>query len=241
MNLTFVALEILREMMRKGAIRETEEPEKRAAMVEAAREMALGIWFEDSLMATSKQLYTEMDGTPEQICFADHAGDFSPTAANDLRFGTPTSGQFAIAGLASGSYWQSAKVDLGENRALSYKVKAALEFAATPTAGYTCDFWWVPSSSGTAGTANAAGASGSSASYTGYSSNAAASVKQPVYIGSFTCTAQVTATVQVAEIGILDPDDRYGSLIMLNGSGAAIHSDDVECHVVLSPKIPESQ
>ena len=34
----------------------------------------------------NKILITEMDSTPEQISFADHADDFSPTALNNLQF-----------------------------------------------------------------------------------------------------------------------------------------------------------
>jgi hypothetical protein len=194
----------------------------------------------------AKILISEMDGTPKQICFGDHAGDFSPTAANDLRKTTDgtqeTDAQMAVASLANGSYIQTAKVDLGANWAREYEVRAAMEFAATPTAGNACLMWWAPSQSSTAATANPGNVSGSAASYAGYSSNAAASVKHlgnP--IGRFITTAQATTTVQVAVCGRFRPAHRYGSLVFYNGSGAAIHSDDVECHIVLDPIVDESQ
>ena len=85
----------------------------------------------------NKVLIQELDGTPAQITFADFAGDFSPTAANDLRHAsaTDTEAQLSLASVADGAARQSAKVDLGENRAPEYQVRAAFEMAATPTAG----------------------------------------------------------------------------------------------------------
>lgn len=189
----------------------------------------------------NKILLTEMDDTPPQICFADFATDFGPTAANDLRKGTDTQVQIILAALADTAARQSAKVDLGANWAQQYHVRAAFELAATPTSGDVIELYWAPSSSGTAGTGNAAGITGADAAYAGYSSNLAASVRQLIFIGVFVCTVQVTATVQVAEIGVFNPPERYGSLVVKNESAAAFHSDDVECHVVFDPLIPELQ
>lgn len=189
----------------------------------------------------AKVLITEQDGAPPQICFADHATDFSPTAANSLEVGTPTDVQLDLTSLANGAYRQSAKVDLGANRAGLYAARAALEFATGPTAGNRVNLYWAPSGSATAGTGNPAAASGSDAAYAGYSSNAAASVLQAVFIGSFVCTAQATTTVQVAECGALSPTERYGSLIVENASGVAMMSDAVEMHIVLDPVVEEIQ
>ena len=189
----------------------------------------------------NKILVTEMDGTPEQICFADFGGDFSPTGANDLRFSTPTSSQIILAGLADGAAAQSAKVDLGAKRAEVYKVRAAFEMAATPVAGDVIELYWASSSSSTFATGNAGGVTGASGTYAGYSANLAASVYQLDYIGNFVCTVQVTAVVQIAEVGMFTPSERYGSLVVKNESAAAFHSDDVESHVVFDPIVPEVQ
>jgi hypothetical protein len=113
--------------------------------------------------------------------------------------------------------------------------------AATPTAGDVIELYWAPSPSATAGTANPANVTGADSAYAGYSSNLAASVKQLERIGTFVCTAQTTATVQVAECGYFVPGERYGSLVVKNESGAAFHSDDVECHVVFDPIVDEVQ
>jgi len=188
----------------------------------------------------NKILISEQDGTPKQICFADHATDFNPTGTS-LEFGTPTDCQIILAALADGAARQSAKVDLGAERAEVYKVRAAFEMAATPVAGDMIELYWSPSSSSTAANGNAGGVSGTDAAYAGYSANLAASVKQLDMIGVFVCTAQITGTVQVAEVGVFSPAERYGSLVVKNESAAAFHSDDVECHVVFDPVVPEIQ
>jgi len=189
----------------------------------------------------NKILITEMNGTPPHISFANHAGDFSPAAANSLEFGTPTDCEIVLASLADTAAAQSAKVDLGANRAQAYKVRAAFEFAATPTAGDVVELYWGASSSSTAANGNPGGVSGSASAYAGYSSNLSASVKQLDFIGNFVCTAQTTPTVQVAEVSIFIPSERYGVLVVKNESAAAFHSDDVESHVVFDPIVPEVQ
>ena len=189
---------------------------------------------------TSKVLIQEQDGTPVQICFRDST-DFSPTAANDLRKGSPTLVQLDLTSVSDTAYRQSTKVDLGENRAPEYHVRAALEFGATPTAGEPCLLYWAPSSSSTAGTGNAANVSGADGAYTGYSSDGDASVRQLQYIGTFYCTARATTIVQVGEIGVFVPPERYGSLVFKNDSGIAMHTDAVEMHIVFDPIVPETQ
>lgn len=191
----------------------------------------------------NKLLIQELDGTPAQITFADVGGDFSPATASDLRHASAvdTEVQLSLSSVADGAARQSAKVDLGANRAGAYSVRAAFELAATPTAGDVIELYWAPSQHSTAGNGNPAGVSGSDSAYAGYSSNLAASVKQLIHIGNFICTAQATTTVQVAEVGEFSPPERYGALIVKNESGAAFHTDDVECHVVFDPVIPEIQ
>jgi hypothetical protein len=191
----------------------------------------------------NKVLVQEMDATPPQITFADVGGDFGPTAANDLRHATAadTEVQITLAALADGAARQSAKVDLGEHRAAEYHVRAAFEIAATPTAGDVIELYWAPSQHATAANGNPGGASGADAAYAGYASNMAASVLQLQFIGVFVCTANATATVQVGEVGVFSPPERYGSLIVRNESNAALHADDVEIHVVFDPIIPEIQ
>jgi len=190
-------------------------------------------------------LIREMNGTPKQICFADHATDFSPTAANDLRKTTDgsqeTDVQLILESVANAAGRQSAKVDLGANRAEWYAVRAALEFAATPTAGNVVELYWAPSWSATAGTGNAGGVSGADAAYAGYSSNLTASIKQLIRIGVFICTAQITPTVQIAECGLFRPRERYGSLVVYNISGASFHSDSVEHNIVFDPLVEQIQ
>lgn len=186
-----------------------------------------------------------MDGTPEQIVLADHATDFGPTGANDLRISTDGSNeldvQLSLASLANSSYRQSAKFDFGAHWAMEYFARIAVEIAATPTAGNTLSLYLGYSDNATAGTGNPANLTGSDAAYTGYSSNAAASVKQLDLVSVFTVTAQATTTVQVIDGWTFAPRARYASAVLLNSSGAALHSDDVEMHIVLNPVVQEFQ
>lgn len=194
-------------------------------------------------MATSKILIDEFDGTPAQITFADFGADFSPTAANDLRHAsaTDTEVQLALASVANAAARQSAKFDFGALRG-PMQARCAFELAATPTAGNTISLYIGYSQHSTAATANPGNLSGSDAAYTGYSSNLAASLRHLDYIGDFVCTAQATATVQVGRGSrIFVPKERYGILVVYNNSGAAFHSDDVECHVVLDPVFYQGQ
>jgi hypothetical protein len=140
-----------------------------------------------------------------------------------------------LTSVSNGAARQSAKLDLGATRGPSYLVKAAFEIAATPTAGNTIDLYWAPSSSATAATDNPGNVSGSDSAYSGYSSNLTDSLKQLQFIGSFVCTAQATATVQKAIVGRFSPLHRYGTLVVVNNSGAALHSSATNMEVILSP------
>lgn len=179
------------------------------------------------------------------ICFADHGGDYSPTAANEncaAGSWTEVDVELDMASLANSTgYRQSTKFDFGATRAAQYAVQVALEIAATPTAGSKFNIYLAPSNSATAGTNNPGGVSGAEGSYAGYSSNAAASVLQLIPIGVCTVTAQATATVQIISCGTFSPPARYGSLVVHNNTGAALHSDDVEMSIALIPIVDEVQ
>lgn len=193
----------------------------------------------------NKVLRTPLDGTPDQIVLADHATDFSPTGANDLRITTDGTFdldvQMDLTSLANGSYRQSAKFDFGSKFGIEYFARLAVEIAATPTAGNTIGLYLAYSDVATAGTGNAAGVSGSDAAYAGYSSNADAAILQLDLVSLFTVTAQATTTVQVIDGWTFRPKARYASAVILNESGAALHSDAVEMHIVLNPLVDEIQ
>lgn len=241
-----LAGQIAVELIRKSGVREYEDD---AACLRIGRAASLIVCeiFENlgDLDVPNKLLYTEMDGTPKQIVFADHAGDFSPAAANDLRKTTDGSMeldvQLSLASVANGGFRQSAKFDFGENWAQEYQARGAFEIAATPTAGRTVNAFLAYSHSATAGTGNSGNASGSDAAYTGYSSNGAASVLQLHQISAFVVTAQATSTVQVIEGWRFTPIGRYACLVVHDDTAAALHSDDVEMHIVLNPVVTEVQ
>jgi len=145
------------------------------------------------------------------------------------------SAAITLASLANGSYRQSVKADFGATRAAFHDVFLEGEWAATPTAGNTADIWLNPSSSATAGTDDLASCSGSDAAYTGYSSDAAASVKELIFVGSHILVARATATVQKGYVGRVSTPQRYGSIVLLNGAGSAFHSSDSNCVIRFVP------
>lgn len=158
------------------------------------------------------------------------------TTGTELTFkSSGGSAAITLASLANAAYRQSAKADAGANRAAVYDVFLEGEYAATPTAGNASDLWINPSSSATAGTDNMGGASGTDAAYTGYSANAAASVKQLIYVGALIHTAQATATVQKGYVGRVILPQRYFSVVLLNGAGSAFHTSDANCQIRFVP------
>lgn len=191
----------------------------------------------------NKILNTPMDDTPAQISFANFAGDFSPTAANDLRAGTDTEVELVLLNLTDTLAVQSAKADLGAKFAERYSVTACLEMqiAAASSAG-AVEFYWNASPSATAATANMGAASGSAAAYSGYSSDLTVAVRQLIFIGVAVLTDDGVDSVQICFVGDLYPPHRYGSLIVKNECGQTIcDTDDIEAHVVFNPVVPEVQ
>lgn len=222
-----IALILAHKLLDKSGVGVFGEPEKLAEIAAAANLLADLLYSGDGMALPDNILV--QNGTA--IVFADTT-DHSPAANNNL--GTRTA-QIDLTGVADGAARQSDKVDLGATRAEVYEVEAAIEIAATPTAGDVIEFWWAPSPNSSAAVANPGGVAGADAAYAGYSANMAAAIKQLQFIGDFVCTAQATGTVQVARVGAFRPKHRYGTLVVRNESGAALHSDAVECSVLLSP------
>lgn len=191
----------------------------------------------------NKILRTPMDGTPEQLSFANHAGDFNPTAANILEVATPTDVELVLLNLADAAAAQSAKGDLGAKWAAQYVCTACIEMqVAAADAGSAVDFYWNASGITTAGTGNMGATSGAAAAYTGYSADLADSLKQLIYIGSMVMTDDAVDSAQIGFVGILSPPHRWGSLVVVNNTGQTIcDTDDIEAHVVLSPIVDEVQ
>jgi len=191
----------------------------------------------------NKVLIQEMDDTPPQLTFANFAGDFGPTAGNDLRQGTDTEVELVLLNLADTTAAQSAQGDLSANRAQVYAVMTAMEWqVAAATAGESVDFFMNASHSGTAATANLGGASGSAAAYSGYSSDLADAVKQLIWIGSMIQTDDAVDSLQIGFPGLFFPIQRYCSLITKNETGQTLcDTDDIEAHCTLDPIIDEIQ
>ena len=135
--------------------------------------------------------------------------------------------------LANGSYVQSAKFDVGANFAQEFAAWLATKFAAAATAGNTVRVWIGYSASATAGTANWANCTGADGAYTGYSGGTAAqSVLQLDFVGQLILDANAT---QAGRVGSFVPRQRYGYVVVLNGSGQALTNVDADHTLTLQP------
>lgn len=189
----------------------------------------------------------QKSGNP--ISFADHAGDFSATAAHVIEHDTPTDVQLSLTGVVAAAARQSAQADLGATRAAAYAIHCCLEVVSGAAASLeTVDFYWNASSNSTAANGNSGGCSGADAAYTGTGADSMSdSLKQLIYLGSHVATIDDTADsppVQISQINsnsLFYPSTRYGSLVVVNNLTGNFHSDDVEMAVVFSPIIDESQ
>lgn len=181
-----------------------------------------------------------------QIVFADHGGDYiGGTGNNALEVGGGVDVQIDVTNLAAGAARQSVKVDLGAERARAYSVMMSLEMDTVPIAGESVDLYWSPSPQAAAAVANGGGCSGADAAYAGYAaSTLAEGLLNLVFIGSLSL-AVMNAGDGVPElefIGVFSPPDRYGSLVVLNGSaGDDFFSDAVEFAVSFQPIVDEIQ
>ena len=170
-------------------------------------------------------------GTP--IVFADTT-DYSSTTS-----GLTRTAQIDLTSVANGAARQSDKVDIGATRAAAYLVRVGIEIDVAPTAGNTIEFYWSGSFSSTAGTGNAGGASGADGAYKAGEEDEWK--KQLQFLGNLVLTADAAPTVQIQDIGILTPGDRYGQVIVVNKSGQALEGDAVEMFVALIPIVDEYQ
>lgn len=165
--------------------------------------------------------------------------DHSPSTNNNLGARTD---QIDLTSLVAGAARQSDKFDYGAVRADKYNIMAAIEWGTAPVAGETVDFYLAPSPDSSAAVANPGGVSGSDSAYAGYSANLDDSLKQLIFIGSLVATVQATTTVQIAQIGIIAPPERYATLIVVNSSAADnFVADAVEMSILITPIITEIQ
>lgn len=143
--------------------------------------------------------------------------------------------QLDMTDVAAGAARQSDKLTLPTNLELLYDVYLMLEFATAPVSGETVDVYYGLSADSTAGTGNPGGLSGVDGAYTGTSGDSLDdSLKQLTYIGSMICTADATTANQQQLIGTIPaPTLPFLMVVVDNSTSDAIHSDAVECAVML--------
>ena len=178
-----------------------------------------------------------------QIVFANHLADFTtPDSNSDLTLAGYTDAEIDLTSLANAAGRESAKVDLGPTRAEAYDVSAAIEFAATPTSGSRVDFYWAPSHNSTAASGNPHAMDGVDAAAPSGYGTLAELLKNIDFIGSLITTDEIGPTyVQVGPVGTLYPTARYGMLVVVNNSGAALVANASEHHIALTEILPQYQ
>lgn len=206
--------------------------------------IALVICFSLPICEGANEVLTKVD-TP-QFVFADHATDYiGGTGNNSLEITGSTDVQIDVTSLGALAARQSAKVDLGAKRSSRYAVMMSLEMATDPVAGETVDLYWSASVDSSVAVANAGGCSGADAAYAGYSaSTLAEGLRGLTYIGSMNLAVMNDAdgVPQLDFIAVFAPQDRYGSLIVVNSSAADLfHDDAVEFAVSFNPIVQEIQ
>lgn len=212
-------------LVAKSGVREWETPASHEALWLAAIDAA------DGLLGITSE--------PDEGGGSVALPDYFKTSVGTAKTLKSSSGSAAItlASLANGNGTsaggrQAATLDLGALWAQRWRVNAAFELAATPTAGNAINLFGSYVDASGAGDGNT---SGSDAAYTGYSNNIDAATKQLEFLGAHICTAQATATVQKSLIGVIFPKSRYINVVVDNRSGAAIHSSDANCVITFTP------
>ncbi len=137
-----------------------------------------------------------------------------------------------MANISTGAAVNSDKLDLGATRAAVYDVFADIEFSSNPTDATSVDFYWAPSSSGTAATDNPGAVDGTDGAYSGLVS-VAGGIRQLQYMGSLSLAA--SSTVQKAWCGRFSPAQRYGTLVVVNNAGVATTNTNTNHQVRIVP------
>lgn len=172
------------------------------------------------------------------------SGSFSPAdPGTNWSVGTPTDVAMTLSGVLNDAGRQSDKVDLGATRAARYALYGCVDFTGeTPTVGQTVDYFWAPSPQATQGNGNVAGNSGADGDAPAGALGGITLdefIRQCQYIGSL--VIHDGASVQNGFVGVFEPRERHGQLVVVNRSGDAFEADDVEAHQVLVPLIDEVQ
>ncbi len=180
-------------------------------------------------------------GTP-QISFGDHLTDFSGgTTKNALEVGTPTDVQIDCTSVANGAGRESAKFDFGATRAEQYSIMCSIEFATAPVTGEKVNLYLAPSPISTPANGNPQSIDGVDAAAPSGVTTLQELLDACQLIGTATCSADATGTVQTMFAGVFSPTERYGIFIPVNDTSDAFHSDMVETHFVFNPVITEIQ
>ena len=226
MTITELRQQILLDLLRKSAVNGHTDVDSIDRLLDASLYMA-GVIFEGAIP-------TAPNGA-NNVALPDY---FKVTTGASLTIkNSGGSAAITLASLANGNGTtaggrQSATLDLGSTWAQRWRIDAAFELAATPTAGNAVNLYGAWGNATGAGFGNT---SGTDAAYSGYSSNLDAAAKHLEFLGAHICTSQATTTVQKSQVGIIFPKGRYLNLVVDNRSGAAFHSTDTNQVITMTP------
>ena len=166
------------------------------------------------------------------------SGSHSPAAANDLSAEIAPTGVVLSLGLTSGvaddAAMNSDKADFGANRAPRLACFAAIEWFSVPTTGERVDLYMAWSPDATSTDANPGYVDGTDGDYTGTPATLDEGLAQLDFIGSVVASADVV--VQVVKVATVVPAEQWGTLVVVNRSGAVIcGTDDIETSIVMHP------
>ena len=172
-------------------------------------------------------------GTP--IVWADET-DFVSTVSGYTR---TTNAQLNLESVAANAARQGVKMDLGATFAAQYSVYLGIEGGTAPTAGLQYEVFLSWSASATAGTGNAGGASGADGAYKAGEEDEWK--KQLDSAGPLTVTNDGAGTTQIQLVGVVTPQQRYVSPVVVNKSGQTTDTDAINHFVALVPIKDEIQ
>jgi len=179
-----------------------------------------------------------------QIIFADHATDFSGGATKNSLEVAGTDVQIDLTGLADDAGRESAKFDFGPTRAARYSCMAVIESDGTGfTTGHTIDFYLASSPISTDANGNPGQIDGADAAAPSGYGTLDELLQQCLFIGSL-IVENTASTVQVGQVGVFSPPERYGILIVVNRGDQTIDATGGTAdqhHVVFNPIVDEVQ
>jgi hypothetical protein len=194
----------------------------------------------------ANEILIHTSGTP--LCWADPVQYAVGVYGQGNLF--PKTHNIALKTLAANAAVQADKADLGVKRAQGYVVKAAVEFAAAPTAGGPVEFYWSASPSSHPASGNAGGGTttapyvsgvyGAYAPVTGSETDIDEWKQHLQFVGVLGATNDGAGYIQSKVINsYFTPSERYGQFVVKNDASQAFATGGSGMYIALIPVTDE--